>query len=213
MTILRQVKLIIFDLDGTIIDSLEGAARSVNYVLKKYNFPSLNEAAISQYANNGIEYLIKSTSRCEDPVLVQKLVQDYEAYYSINYHTKCYDGVISTIDILKSMGKKLCVYTNKPKGIAQLQLEENELLWRMNYFLSDDGNTELKPNPKAVIDLMSRTGFDENQVMIVGDSDPDIQVGQRAGILTCYAAYGLGINNNLLKPDFRIYSPKDILKL
>lgn len=211
MSQFENFEVIIFDLDGTLVDSLTGAANCLNHVFKKHGFPVLKPEAIAPHANDGVENMVQSTSKCQDKEQLQILIKEFKDYYLQNSEAPCYPGVVETLRALKKKGKKIGVFTNKPTAIAARQLKSPGIFDLLDFYISDDGHTPLKPSPDAIISLIEKNHFDKNKVMLVGDSDPDIQVGKNAGIKTCFAAYGLGITNKDLVPDFSIGNISELI--
>lgn len=189
---MKPMDLFIFDLDGTLLDSLAGATAAMNRVLASRGLPPVQPGQMAACLHSGVEYFARCASRIEDPAQLGRLVEEYQAEYLAHCCDPLYPGVPQTLAALLARGKKLAVLSNKPQALACCQLELTGLapyFWRV---LADDGLTPLKPRPEGVLRLVKEAGCPAARTVVVGDSLPDLEAGRTAGAAVCFASYGIG---------------------
>lgn len=193
------IRLLIFDLDGTLIDSKIDLARSVNATLQHLGRAPLAEETISSYVGQGAQALIERAAG--DGVTPQEVARglefflDYYKQHKLD-HTGLYPGVPEALERLARGGgsgeRLLAVLTNKPVRVSREILRELRLL---RFFRSVYGGNSFetkKPDPLGVHTLLQETGVAPSEAMIVGDSDVDVLTGSNAGVWTCGVTYGFG---------------------
>ncbi len=206
------MKLVVFDMDGTLIDSKKDITISVNYVRKtNHNLPPLSEEEVVNAINKkerNLAFIFYKTDTYED--------RDRELFEK-HYKQQCitnpylYDGIKDVFDILKQNNIKIAVATNAPTKFAKTMLSH---LGVENYFCKIIGADKVppKPDPSILFEIFDACGFDRKKdtAYMVGDNPKDIEVAKNAGIEAIYSTWGF-------KSDFS-YSvtanaPKDILKI
>lgn len=198
---MKKFKAVIFDLDGTLLNTLEDIARAINYACKKNG---LNETTVDlvRYATgNGKLVLIDKTLKThpDHPVITKELydnmLSDYLYVYSLwkSNHTKPYEGVVRTLNILKKRGIIICVLSNKPDNDTKDIINQ----YFPKTFDIVQGQIEgVKPKPnKEMTDLVINKlkddyNIDKDEVMYVGDSDVDVQTYMNANLFGVGACYG-----------------------
>lgn len=183
--------VLIFDLDGTLVDSKKDLAASVNHVRGKYDLPELTESEIAGYIGNGAATLIR---RALGPTFaesdVQAALQLFLAYYREHMldQTVLYPGVRETLDRLRDC--RLAVLTNKPVNFSRSMLEG---LGVRHYFAAVYGGNSFeqkKPDPVGVFKILSETNGRREDAWMIGDSAVDVHTGRNAGVTTCGVTYG-----------------------
>ncbi|MBX5496849.1 MAG: HAD-IA family hydrolase [Bryobacteraceae bacterium] len=185
--------LLIFDLDGTLIDSQLDLAHSVNATRDFMGMPPLSHELIATYVGNGAPVLIRRAmgpEASEDDV--QRALDYFLDYYRKHMldHTRLYPGVRKSLDRLREHGVKMAVLTNKPVRISKDIL--NGLGVGTHFFQVYGGNSfeHKKPHPIGVEMLLEESGVDRQLAMMVGDSAVDVRTARNAGILCCGVTYG-----------------------
>lgn len=177
--------LIIFDLDGTVLNTKGGLAYAVNEARKECGLPPQEKDFIISLVGNGTRKLIERSLAGEKNAdeLFEKVLSTYQKIYEENclYDTYPYDGVTKMLQTLKSNGIKLAVVTNKPDKPAKILIRENfgDLIDEVH------GNVDsvpVKPDPTFVFMTMENQGVKPQRTCYVGDSDVDIKTARAAGI-------------------------------
>ena len=174
----------IFDLDGTILDTLDDIANAVNYALDRMNYPTHTTDEVKSYIGNGIRMLIrravpKGTAE-EDYEKTHLIFAEY--YHShLSDYTKPYDGITDVLDELKAKGCSLAVVSNKTDSAAKSVVKQffgsrfDMVVGKMDCFPT-------KPAPDSVLYVMEKLGFDKNETVYIGDSEVDVQTAHNAGL-------------------------------
>lgn len=193
ITRFSDIRALIFDLDGTLIDSKLDLALAVNAALAELRRDPLPDEQIFSYVGRGAPTLIAQAlgdgaSQQECAAGLEFFIKYYSAHKLDN--TVLYPGVRETLDALKGM--PLAVYTNKPVRVSRSIVEE---LGIADYFrLVHGGNSfeRKKPDPMGVESILREFGAAPTQAMFVGDSEVDVQTARNAGTWVCGVTYGFG---------------------
>lgn len=201
-----MIKLIIYDLDGTLINSSKDISNSVNWALGELGFPALSEALIRTHVGNGVIPLIKQVlhevSASQD--LLERALQLYKSRYSDHLldETKLYPEVEMVLKFFKD--RKQAIITNKTATFSRRILKG---LGVDSYFFEVIGGDQAlpkKPAPDSVLSLMTKTGAGRGETVFIGDSNVDIQTAKNAGIKSIIVTYGFESLSSIQsqKPDF-----------
>ncbi|MCM8776498.1 MAG: HAD-IA family hydrolase [Candidatus Omnitrophica bacterium] len=190
-------KLIVYDLDGTLVDTRDDIASAVNHALWQLGFPVLNRPEVCRFVGRGLHYLIGHCLGVEDPDTVERGAKLYREYYAAHLldHSRLYPGAKEVLEYFKL--RKQMVMTNKPNPYARDILEA---LGVAGYFVKIvAGNDEYphKPSPDAVLAMMNAEAVQPEDVLFVGDSPIDIETGRNAGILTIVLSHGFSTEDEL----------------
>lgn len=186
------IELIVFDLDGTLIDSKLDLVQSVNAVRERLHLHKLPEETIATYVGRGVVTLMQRALGAQaDEKTVAEAVEFFLEYYRDHMldHTVPYPGVREALGQLD--GYRMAVLTNKPVRFSQAILEG---LGMSRHFVTVYGGNSFerkKPDPMGMLALMREAGAPADRTMIVGDSDTDVLTGRNAGVWTCGVTYGL----------------------
>ena len=196
-------KLVIYDLDGTLVDTRLDIIRSVHHMLREMGEPSLPDETIQRYVGRGLSELIKRCLRTEDDARVAEGVRRYRAYYAHHYldHSRLLPGTRTVLQQFRD--RRQVVLTNKASPFSQRLLEELGVASYFAEIITGDGPYPNKPDPTSTRALIERAGVTREQVLMVGDSEVDIQTGRNAGVLTVIVAHGFVSREELesFKPD------------
>ncbi len=183
--------VLIFDLDGTLVDSKKDLTTSVNHIRQRFDLPVLTEQEIARFIGNGAPALIRRAlaTKATEPN-VQEGLQMFLSYYRAHMldTTRLYAGVRETLDRLTDC--KLAVLTNKPVHFSCAMLDG---LGIYKHFASVYGGNSFdrkKPDPVGVYQILSDTKGERDRTWIVGDSAVDVLTGRNASIKTCGVTYG-----------------------
>ncbi|HUP02780.1 MAG TPA: HAD-IA family hydrolase [Bryobacteraceae bacterium] len=186
--------LLIFDLDGTLIDSRLDLAYSVNATRAHLGLAPLQNELVISYVGNGAPMLIRRAlgEQASEAEVLEALEYFLEYYrdHALD-RTRFYPGVREAIERLHAAGKRLAVLTNKPVKISRSIMEGlGAARWFFRIYGGDSFEFK-KPNPVGVEALRQETGAGREQTMMVGDSSVDIQTARNAGVRSCGVTYGL----------------------
>jgi phosphoglycolate phosphatase len=197
-----SVRLAVFDLDGTLIDSRRDLADSANQMLATYGAPSLAEEEIGRMVGSGAAQLVARALRAAGiaPPLEEALARFLRAYDErLTAHTRPYAGVADMLGRLSVVGVKLALLTNKPLDASVRILETFGLLQHFRRLVGGDGPWPRKPSPKGLLALMAEEFETAETTILVGDSEIDLQTARAAGVRICLARYGFGFSDRLLE--------------
>ena len=194
---LNDIRLLVFDLDGTLIDSMKDLALSVNATREWMGLPRLPNETIASYVGQGVPTLIRrALANGAAGEVTEEAVQEATAFFLDYYrahmldNTVTYAGVREALEELKD--RKLAVLTNKPVVFSRAILAGLKLADYFAFAYGGNSFEQKKPDPVGVIKLMSHTGALPRETVMVGDSDTDVLTGRNAGVWTCGVTYGLG---------------------
>lgn len=187
--------LIVFDLDGTILNTIDDLADSCNYILQKHNFPTHTVEEIKYMVGNGIPKLIERA--CPSDISKDEydaVLEEYRDYYSkhCDIKTAPYEGIIDCIKAIKSTGIKVAVNTNKDEG-ASVELCNKHFPGVFDFISGGNSGLPLKPAPDGVQRITQKLfGKDYTEIKgcYVGDSDVDIAAGKNCGFDTIGVDWG-----------------------
>jgi phosphoglycolate phosphatase len=185
--------LLIFDLDGTLIDSRLDLAHAVNATRAHMGMTQLDFERVYSYVGNGAPVLIRRALGAQATELeVEEALEFFLEHYrehALDY-TKLYPGVKESLERLEAAGKRMAVLTNKPVGMSKAIVEG---LGVAGHFFQVYGGNSFdfkKPNPIGVETLMRQTGVDRERTVMVGDSAVDVNTAINAGVRSCGVTYG-----------------------
>ncbi|VAX31699.1 Phosphoglycolate phosphatase [hydrothermal vent metagenome] len=201
---MEKIRLIIFDLDGTLVDSSKDITNALNYALKPYGFKAMTVKETVKLVGEGITRLIEKVIGTEKIGITDDVLKRFLEFYSdhLTEYTRPYPGVRETLDNLSAYKK--AVISNKREALSRRLLEELGMASYFNHILGSDSTPEKKPSPLPVLTVLSREGLTPDQALMVGDSNLDIEAGRNAGVITIGAGYGYRPLEALKRADFLI---------
>ncbi len=201
-----RYKLAVFDLDGTVLNTIGGLTHAVNAALAMNGLPARSREEVQAMVGNGTRKLIeRALGDDADPVLISKVYSDYQKYYAENcsYDTYPYDGIKQMLIKLNEAGIKCAVVTNKPDIPAKKLIQENF----GSLIAETHGNVPevpVKPDPTFVYETMKNLGVNPSEAVYIGDSDVDIRTGKNAGIDYISVDWGFRTREFLVENGARI---------
>ena len=176
-------KVVIWDLDGTILDTLDDLTDSVNYAMRRFGFDELKKEEIRKRLGNGVEVLIQKSvpTDCKGKKFEEVLTFFKEYYFqNMNNKTKPYDGICDIMKKLKNMGYKQAIVSNKFDAAVQ------ELVGKYYDFvdlaLGEKNNFRKKPYPDMVNWVLEKLNCNKNEAVYIGDSEVDLMTAKNSGI-------------------------------
>ncbi len=185
-------RLLVFDLDGTLIDSRADLAASANHLRAAWGLPPLPEEEVGRHIGHGVGKLVRGILGVEEAREVERAMDVFRRHYREHCldRTRLYPGVAETLEALA--GRRMAVVTNKPKSFTDAILAGLGVAARFDEVLGADSTAKRKPDPMPILVVMERLGVGAGETLVVGDSDTDVVAGKAAGCRTCGVTYGIG---------------------
>jgi len=211
-----EINTVIFDLDGTLLNTLDDLYLAFNYAIKSFGYPERSKEEIKSFVGNGIKKAIERA--LPEKVSEEELnyiINVFKDYYQKNMYknTKVYDGILQMLAELKNRGYKLAVVSNKYDAAVKKLCGE----YFDNYIdcaVGEVKGTDRKPNPIGIYKVMEELKVNKEQAVYVGDSDVDIKTAQNADIPCISVLWGFKEKDFLMQNGARVFAenPNDIVK-
>lgn len=209
-----KYKLAIFDMDGTILDTLVDLAEAVNYALRKAGLPERSLQEVRSYLGNGMLRLIRlAAPEDASSELLAELKETFTEYYKAHCsaHTRPYDGIVELIEELRARGVKTAVVSNKPDFGVQLLVQD---YFPMSFDAAVGERTGIakKPAPDSVNEVLRLLDISREEAVYIGDSEVDIETAKNAGMTGVIVTWGFRDEAYLLslKPDALVHDIKEL---
>ncbi len=218
----HAINLVIFDLDGTLIDSRLDLVHSVNAALRHIERPELPEDVIASYVGDGAPVLIQRALGAEasDEKLARRGLEFFLSYYREHKldHTTVYSGIPAALTAIQNSAngrpRKMAVLTNKPV-VPSRQIVE--ALGLGSFFVQVYGGNSFatkKPDPEGARKLLDEAGVRPEETVIVGDSHVDVETGRNAGLCTVAVTYGFAPHTlKANPPDVLVDAPHELAEV
>jgi len=210
-------KLVLFDLDGTLVDSAPDIAAALNAALADLGQPTHPLPTVTGYVGDGAAKLV---ARAVDPaadVDQAALLERFKANYAANVcvATKVYPGITDTLDAFTSRGTPLAVLTNKPGDLARALLRALALEARFADVVGDGDGYDRKPSPASALALCAKHAVAPADALVVGDGLPDVRLAHAAGCPVAAVTWGYTSAGGLEleRPDWLVDEPRELLSL
>ena len=208
---------VIFDLDGTLLNTLEDLGDSVNFALKSFGYPTRTYEEVKSFVGNGIKDLLtKAVPIGTDEETTLRCLQAFKNHYKTNMQNKTlpYEGIIALLKELNSKGIKLGIVSNKYDfGVKNL----NKYYFKdlIPVAIGEREGVRKKPAPDTVLTAMKELGSKKEECLYVGDSGSDMITAKNAGIKSVGVTWGFRDAESLRESGaiFLINSPKELLEL
>ncbi|MBR4911148.1 MAG: HAD-IA family hydrolase [Clostridia bacterium] len=196
-----MIKAVLFDLDGTLADSLLDLAKSTNYAIGKFGYPARETERYKYYAGDGMPKMIERAlpEDGKNPENVAKILPVFLEYYGKHYcdNTKAYPGMVELIDSLKDRGITVAVVTNKAQEMAE-KVVGKLYGGRFDLILGKCEGIPPKPDPTAALIAMKKLGVTPEDCVFVGDSEMDVKTGVNSGAYPVGVLWGFREKEELL---------------
>ena len=196
-----KYKAVLFDMDGTVLNTLGDLAAAVNHTLREFSMPERSIAEVAAALGNGAAYLIAHTVPDGTPKeLTDKVLAAYAPYYDAHCDilTGPYDGIVPLMQTLRERGVKLAVISNK-QDTAVKPLAEKYFPGLLEIAVGESAEVRRKPNPDAVLAALRHIGVEREDAIYVGDTEVDLQTARNAGMECASVDWGFRTRAQLVE--------------
>lgn len=211
------MKVVIFDLDGTLLNTITDLSSAANHALAALGFPRRDEEECTRFVGNGVTKLLERAlpDGAKTPANVERMREEFFKYYDEHLwdRTTVYPGITELLGVLQRRGILTAVASNKYQSATERLVSH---FFPQIKFLEVLGQREgfpVKPDPDIVHEILLSAGARQEEVLYVGDSDVDMQTAKNAGVRVCAVTWGFRPRELLetFRPDFITDTPQDIL--
>jgi 2-phosphoglycolate phosphatase len=213
-----RFRAVLFDLDGTLIDSSRDLVASVQYALRRVDRRDPpNAETILIEVGKPLELILRDLGYPTDEESTTTFVDTYRAHYAKHFkeHTVLYPGVEETLGFLKEVGVRMALVTTKHQVQADFTAQACGLAGYFDYVHGFLEGRQHKPHPKPILSALQRLSAAPEEALTVGDTEQDVEAGRAAGTATCAVAYGFRPLDILirLRPDFIVPRITDVVPI
>jgi len=216
----HQIKLLIFDLDGTLIDSRLDLIHSVNAMLKHFGRTELPGDVIASYVGDGAPTLVRrALGDPRDEGVMKEGLEHFLAYYRVHKldHTHVYDGIKEMLTVVRNSNgirRHMAVLSNKPVIPSRAIVEALGLAEFFTHVYGGNSFSTKKPDPHGAQTILKETKIHPEATLMVGDSSVDVITGRNAGLWTCGVTYGFAPHTLCeAPPDVTVDQPQELAEL
>lgn len=214
---MMKYKAIIFDLDGTLTDTLEDLFLSVNYALRSCGLPERSLDEVRRFVGNGVRKLMeRAVPTNTAPILMEQCFEQFRAHYMIHCqdHTRLYPGVATLLMTLHAKGYRMAVVSNKLQSGVD-ELARTFFKGVIDVAIGEQQGIPRKPEPDMVEAALRQLGVSKEEAIYVGDSDVDLQTASNAGLPCISVLWGFRNRDFLIAHGATILAekPQDVLAL
>ena len=206
-------QLILYDLDGTLVDTRQDLADAANAMLRQMGQPPLPVATICRFVGQGLHHLVQECLTSDDPQWIERGAALFAAWYAEHLldHSHLYPGVPALLAHFQSRSQ--AVITNKPNPFTRELLAGLRVTDYFCAVIAGDSEFPKKPDPAAVVSVMAQVQASPEQSLLIGDSPIDVQTGRAAGVLTIGVAHGFSADAALREagPDVLVNDIHELL--
>lgn len=210
------VQGIIFDLDGTLLDTLADLAHAANKALADSGFPTHDIQAYRYLVGHGIEELMRRAlpdGQRSDTHVADSLAR-FQAIYTTTWNVDSapYPGIAEMLNRLADLGLPMAVYTNKPQQMAEACIAEFFSSWPLTPVIGQRPGLPVKPDPCGALDILDQWQLNAQEVMMMGDSGVDMRTASNAGLMAVGVTWGFRTEAELLQNGAGtiLHQPKDL---
>lgn len=203
-----KIDLLIFDLDGTLVDTRQDLTNSVNFVRAQFGRPPLELTDVMSFVGEGLQKLMERTlptQHAQQLAEAIKIFSDHYREHCLDFST-LYGGALAVLDHFRK--KKMAVISNKPDEFTLAILKGLGVDRYFNIILGGDSQPQLKPSPAPILYILEKLNVQPSRAVIIGDGATDIESGKRAGIHTCAVTYGYRDRKVLAQAEPRFFIEK-----
>ena len=207
---LDVIRTILFDLDGTLVDSIPDLTKAVNLLRNELGFIDVTREQVRTYVGDGVGLLLQRALPEEEYNMARR--KRFMEIYSehLTDETLVYPGIFEFLD--RHVNKAMAVVTNKPQHLAELIVERLGLSAYFKNVIGAEINLQKKPHPDMINHAISLLNCDPQQSVMLGDHHVDLRAARAAGVKSCFCSWGLGHDDGFAA-DFHARTPGDLVKI
>ena len=210
-------KAIIFDLDGTLLDTLEDIAISANYVLSKYQKEPIEVEEYRYHVGNGVLKLMQNILPQESEESIKNALSIFEKHYATQYdkNTKLYDGIAKLLTFLQKRGFKMAILSNKPDSFTKLCALKYLKNWKFEAIYGIREGVKRKPDPAGALEIMKELDVEPSECLYMGDTKTDMITAKKSNIDSIGVLWGFRDRDELEQngATYTASSPAEAIKL
>lgn len=214
---MQNKKTLIFDLDGTLLNSIEDIAICMNKVLKDLNLKTYKIEEYKYFVGYGVDVLIANVLKDASKELIEDAIKRFKILYdsSDNKNTVPYNGIIELLNELTKLDYNLAVLSNKPDSLTQSSINKIFSEYKFKEVHGQKENVPKKPDPIAAINIANNLGIPCEEVYFIGDTKVDMQTAKNANMKAIGVLWGFRGKEELLEfgADFLVAHPLEILDI
>jgi len=211
------LKAVLFDLDGTLIDSRKDIAAAANITRRHYGLPPLPDDVIGTFVGLGIMVLLEKALESKDTVRLKEAHAVFKNFYREHCvdDTRPFPGTFELLETLQNRGVKLGVVSNKPQEFTDFILKKLDLWDFFPVALGPEATVNKKPHPEPLLTALKRLGVQPQEAVMIGDSTVDIEAARAARMLVGVVTHGYGTRDILSSadPDWMVDSLADFIEI
>ncbi|MFR1565657.1 MAG: HAD family hydrolase [Christensenellales bacterium] len=194
-----KVKAVIFDLDGTLLNTLTDLSASVNYTLERFGFPLRSEREVRSYLGNGIRALVEKSLPADKKDMTDECLKVFKDYYDIHKddNTAPYDGIVDMLRSVKAAGLKTAIVSNKYDAAVQY-LKDVTFSGLIDFAVGEGNGIAAKPAPDGVWLALKKLNAVKEESVYVGDSEVDLMTAENSGLKCVAVTWGFRDREELI---------------
>ncbi len=214
---MKKITTVIFDMDGTVLNTLEDLTDAVNHVFSQFNLPPRGAEEYRRFFGNGIAYAMKCAAPEGMPdELIDKMIPVFRKYYDEHCLDKTlpYDGILELMKTLHEQGYKMAIVSNKIDSAVK-ELNERFFSEYVPVAIGEKPGIKRKPAADTVIAALGELGSSRDAAVYIGDSEVDLQTARNSGLLCISVLWGFRDKDRLIQSGATLFAdtPKDVISI
>jgi phosphoglycolate phosphatase len=211
-----RIKAILFDLDGTLIDSVPDIADAANRLMRNHQYPVHDTSTYTEWIGNGALKLIERAVPGGSDTLYRELLDEYLEIYKDNCtnKTRLYPGIDEMLSFLNDQHISVSVLTNKPHAVTLKVFEHYLSKWKFDFVQGQSQEYPKKPDPQVAVEIAAKLNCSTREMLLIGDSDTDIKTAVNAGMVPVGVAWGYDTESSMVNAgaEYLVYSAAELLR-